>query len=556
MARPRVVVGFYRCFLVMLLYIDCQGCLEVERAALLQIKDSMTSPVASAFSNWYGEECCEWEGVECDPTRIRIHSIFFHYWRERDAELWYPNATLFAQFEELQELELSGNQIGGFLSLHAFTTLKRLQKLDLRDNSISNGSNLCWGKSPSLYYLDLSGNKLEGNIPECLPHNLLLLQHLDLSDNKLNGSFPSSLIRNLTNIESLFLSSNEFQGVISLCVFANLSTLSELDISFNHLEVQSEMLSPTCSLSFSLNTLFLGGCNLKTISPWLFRNITSELSLRDNNLTGPFPGNFHNISSKLSFLDISDNFLHGTLPRDISLNFPRLRHLDFSDNSFSGNLPPLFGNQLQMLDLSENQFQGEIPHGHSMASNMSCLIYLRLSGNNLAGALFPQNTSLPKIRQLYLDNNRFSGAFPYVLWKSMELEIVDVQNNDLSGELSSYLPVLPKLKYLLLGGNRFEGQIPGRICQMRELHVLDVSRNCLSGDILDCVDNITSWTNPSYGGYFPTDSWTRFDIVTKGTILSEETPSTGTLPFYNRAQKLVISRIVCCFGMLFFLLLS
>ncbi|KAK8558852.1 hypothetical protein V6N12_042145 [Hibiscus sabdariffa] len=79
-----------------------------------------SSPVASAFSNWYGEECCEWVGVECDPTRIRIriHSIFFHYWREQGGELWYPNATLFAQFEELQELELPGNHIGGFLSLH------------------------------------------------------------------------------------------------------------------------------------------------------------------------------------------------------------------------------------------------------------------------------------------------------------------------------------------------------------------------------------------------------------------------------------------------------
>ncbi|KAE8732833.1 hypothetical protein F3Y22_tig00001713pilonHSYRG00024 [Hibiscus syriacus] len=196
---------------------------------------------------------------------------------------------------------------------------------------------------------------------------------------------------------------------------------------FNHLEVESEMESPTCSPSFSLNTLYLGGCNLKRISPWLFRNITSELWLGGNNLTGPFP---QNISSRLTFLDISDNFLHGTLPRDIGLNFPQLHHLDLSNNSFNGNLPLFLGNQLQMLDLSDNQFQGEMPQG--MTSNMSCLIYLGLSGNNLTGALFPKNSSLPKIRWLYLSKNLLSGAFPYALSKSMELEIVDIHNNSQS----------------------------------------------------------------------------------------------------------------------------
>ncbi|KAK8668907.1 hypothetical protein V6N13_106353 [Hibiscus sabdariffa] len=519
MGRPKLVMEitrFYRWFLVLLLCFDCRGCLEVERAALLQIKDSMTSPQESAFSNWYGKECCEWEGIECDPTQIRIHKIFFHYWRDR-LKPWYPNVTLFAQFEELQELELPGNHIGGFLSLHAFSQLKWLQRLDLRDNSIQNGSNLCWGRSP-LYFLDLSGNKLQGNVPDCLGVNLFQLQHLDLSNNQFNGPFPALLISNLTKIESLILSSNELQGTISLCIFANLSKLNELDISFNHLEVQTEVESSSCSPSFSLNSLFLGDCNLKKVSPWLLHNITSELWLGGNNLTGPFPWKFQNFSSKLTILDISDNFLHGTLPRDINLNFPQLRHLDLSNNSFNGNLPPFVGNQLQMLRLSDNQFQGEIPH--SMTSNMSCLLYLRLSGNHLTGDLFPRNSSLPKLRRLYLDRNQFSGTFPYVLSKSMEFEIVDIQDNDLSGELSSYLPVLPKLKYLLLGGNQFKGQIPRQLCQMRDLHILDLSRNSLSGEIPDCVDNVTSWTwvDSSYPRYFVSDSWNSIEIFINGIL--------------------------------------
>ncbi|KAE8687761.1 MRNA splicing factor isoform 1 [Hibiscus syriacus] len=336
---------------------------------------------------------------------------------------------------------------------------------------------------------------------------MVSLQHLDLSDNNFNGSFPSLPISNLTNIESIVLSRNEFHGMISLCIFANLSRLSELDISFNHLIVESEVDSP----SFSLNTLRLSGCNLKNIPgflsrqerldvldltynsllgnipSWMFYNISSELWLRGNNFTGPFP---KNISSRLTLLDISDNFLHGTLPRALGLNFPQLNHLNLSKNSFNGNLPLSFGNQLQKLDLSDNQFQGEIPH--SMASNMSCLIYLRLSGNNLTGALFPKNSSLPK------------------------------------------------LKVLDLRGNRFEGQIPREICQMRELHVLDLSRNGLSGDIPDCVDNITSWKDPGYDAYRPSYDWNIIDFVLKGIDVSSN-KLTGRIPIQmTRLREIVV----------------
>ncbi|PPR83726.1 hypothetical protein GOBAR_AA36986 [Gossypium barbadense] len=437
MGTPKLVMeitSFYRCFMVLLIYFGCQGCLEEERAALLQIKDSMNISESSGFSNWYGEECCDWDGVECDPSRTRIHKILFYQLRDQrniEVEPWFPNATLFAQFKDLQLLELPGNQIGGFLSTHAFKKLKHLRKLNLRDNSIQNGSNFCWGKYLSLYNLDLS-----------------------------------------------------------------------------------EMMSPSCSPSFKLSILSLSGCSVKKISPWMLHNITSELWLSGNNLTGPFISNFQNITSKLTLLDISDNFLHVTLLEDINLNFPELRHLDLSNNSFNGNLPIFFSDQFQTLDLLDNQFQGGIPHG--MTSNMS-FVYLRLSRNNLTGDLFPKNSSLPNLRWIYLNNNHLSGIFPYALTKSMELGIIDIQNNDLSGELSSYLPVLPKLKILLLPGNRFGGQIPVQVCQMRDLHVLDLSENDFSGDIPHCVDNVSSWLDSSYGGYLPVDSWNKIALTTKGS---------------------------------------
>ncbi|TYI45911.1 hypothetical protein E1A91_D13G070600v1 [Gossypium mustelinum] len=267
--------SFCWCFILVLLWFQSQGCLEEERAALLQIKDSMGSYLSSAFSN-------------CD-----------------DSEPWFPNATLFAEFKDLRELELPGNHIGGFISIQ------------------------------------------------------------------------------------------------------------------------------------------------------------------------------------------------------------ELRHLDLSGNSFNGNLPMFFTDQLQMLDLSNNQFQGEIPY--SIKSNMSCLLYLGLSQNNLTGDLFPKNSSLPNLRWLHLNNNRLSGTFPYALSKSMKLRILDIQNNELSENAVGYLPdgsrngfvFTFKGRRLIFKGvllsfpmgvdvscNRLAGKIPIQMTRLKGIRILNVSNNLLTGQIPSSLGNL------------------------------------------------------------------
>ncbi|GKU90860.1 hypothetical protein SLEP1_g4804 [Rubroshorea leprosula] len=439
--------------------------------------------------------------------------------------------------------------------------LKQLQKIDVHDNSIQVGSHLCWGKIPSLRFLDLSTNKLEGDITKCLCENLRVkelflsgnflignidatclrnltsLEYVDLSDNSFNGSFPSLSISNLKNIQSVILSGNEFKGRISLSHFANLSRLSYLDISWNSLEVETETI--TWVPSFNLSVLNLAACNLKTIPSfissqrhlesldlsynsligkipsWMLDNVTKKLQLRGNGFIGPFPKSFQN-SSQLNELDISDNLLSGSFPEDIGVNFPELHSLNASWNNFSGRLPPSFGRmrQLLFLELSGNQFHGEIPYG--MTSNMSSLQYLGLSRNNLTGDALPKNSSLPKLRWLYLHRNHFTGNVPDSLSKSKDLLVADIRETDMSGVLSSYLHVLPQIRVLLLGGNNFEGEIPQQLCQMRHLHVLDLSRNNLSGGIPKCIDNITSWTSETPDLNFPWRRWTTFEFNTKG----------------------------------------
>ncbi|KAK6253086.1 hypothetical protein QUC31_014806 [Theobroma cacao] len=167
------ITAAYRCFLLLLLLcivLNCRGCMDEERDALLQIKTSINSPDGTAFSSWYGEDCCQWEGVDCDDSTTRVSSILFHYQRDQSLlENWYPNATLFAEFRDLKELELPGNNIEGFTS-------------------------------PD----DLSNNKLKGYLPDCL-RGALSLTELILSDNYLQGDIPASL-SNMTSLTLLDLS--------------------------------------------------------------------------------------------------------------------------------------------------------------------------------------------------------------------------------------------------------------------------------------------------------------------------------------------------------------
>ena len=80
--------------------------------------------------------------------------------------------------------------------------------------------------------IDLSSNKFQGEIPECIG-NLNSLRGLNLSHNDLRGHIPLSF-RNLKMLESLDLSSNKLSGQIPQ-ELTSLTFLSVLNLSQNHL---------------------------------------------------------------------------------------------------------------------------------------------------------------------------------------------------------------------------------------------------------------------------------------------------------------------------------
>ncbi|RVW85248.1 LRR receptor-like serine/threonine-protein kinase FLS2 [Vitis vinifera] len=182
---------------------------------------------------------------------------------------WFPPDEL-ATLVNLEILDVSGNQFNAAQTVKGsenILKLKRLETLDLSDNSLNRSMLRVLSKLPSL-------------------------RNLKLSDNGLQGPFPAEgIIRNFNNLEMLDLSANLFDASAPMQDSRRLSKLKKLktlDLDANHFEV---------SIFQSLAAL-----------PSL-RN----LMLSSNALEGPFPTKELAIFKDLETLDLSYNSLEGHL---------------------------------------------------------------------------------------------------------------------------------------------------------------------------------------------------------------------------------------------------
>ncbi|XVF77250.1 hypothetical protein PTKIN_Ptkin14bG0028000 [Pterospermum kingtungense] len=242
----------------------------------------------------------------------------------------------------LTSIDLSSNNLSGIVEFGMFSKLQDLQYLDLSSNSLSlifNGTDADYTfpnlhylylsscnvnefpkflrGSKSLYYLDLSNNRIHGKIPKWL--GKISLSYLNLSHNFLTDIDQQLLWK---EIQVLDLSSNLIHGDLPVPS----STTFVFFISNNSLS--GEISSLICNAS-SLDILDLSHNNLSGIIPQCFRNLSqsvSMLNLRMNKLQGIIPPTFTK-GCQLKSLNLNGNELEGPLTRSI-LNCSSLEVLD------------------------------------------------------------------------------------------------------------------------------------------------------------------------------------------------------------------------------------
>ena len=209
------------------------GCIEGERKALLEFKHGLIDP-SSHLSSWFGVDCCEWTGVDCNNKIGNVVKV------------------------DLRRLGLLGGEISDSL-----LALKHLNYLDLSCNDFK-GIQIpnFLGSFERLRYLNLSHASFGGMIP---PHlgNLSHLCYLDVHGDYYN--FPGG---------GYFA-----VGVYNLNWITGLSSLKYLDLGKVNLNKATTNWMQAVNKLPSLLELHLSNCELIDFphysDPNLFVNLTS-----------------------------------------------------------------------------------------------------------------------------------------------------------------------------------------------------------------------------------------------------------------------------------------
>ncbi|XP_016651503.1 PREDICTED: leucine-rich repeat receptor protein kinase MSL1-like [Prunus mume] len=354
------------------------GCIDIERKALLKLKQGLIDP-SDRLSSWVGEDCCKWSGVGCNniTRRVNMLDLCNRYGYVDEAtdhafggeinpsllvlkDLVYLDLSMnnfggvqlpsfIGSLEKLKYLNLSSTSFGGIIPLN-LGNLSGLLYLDLgNDFGHPIETNLQWlATLSSLKYLNLEGVNLAkttsywlptGSIPKSI-ENLTSLEEFDLAWNQMSGIIPESL-GELLSLVSLDIYGNTWEGAIIEAHFAKLGGLRRVSIENNLspniclvFNISSDWIPP-----FKLRSLYIRSCQLGPKFPTRLRNQTELTTVALNNarISNTILDWFLQLDLQLDYLDVSYNQLSGTVPNSLRFSFYSV--VDLSSNRYEGPFP-------------------------------------------------------------------------------------------------------------------------------------------------------------------------------------------------------------------------
>ncbi|KAI9070764.1 hypothetical protein K1719_047273 [Acacia pycnantha] len=412
---------------------------EIDRLALLALKDKLTNGVPEALPSWNDSvHLCKWQGVTFNLRHMRVSA-----------------------------LKLTNQNFGGTLA-PSLGNLTFLTMLNLSYNGLHGEIPKQIGHLRRLMSLDLQTNYLEGEVPLELA-NCSKLQKIVFTYNNLSGKIPL-WFGSLQQLTGLGLGSNQFHGNIPPSL-GNLSFLEQLSLAYNRLEGSIPQ-----SLG-GLSNLYL-------------------LYLANNNLSGLIPSSVYNLS-RMEHLDFPFNYLFGTIPSNIGHAFPNLKSFNVGHNMLTGTIPPSLSNisQLQLFAIYENAFRGLVPISLGRLQNLGGF---DISENNFGSKkgqdldFLSSITNCSQLHALDISYNKFSGVLPSSIGNfSSQLQQLVMGVNRIFGSIPNEIGQLGSLYYLGLGSNFLQGTIPHSVGKLENLGMLSLEQNQLYGRIPDIFGNLT-----------------------------------------------------------------
>eukprot|EP01117_Protostelium_nocturnum_P011067 TRINITY_DN4014_c1_g1_i1.p1 TRINITY_DN4014_c1_g1~~TRINITY_DN4014_c1_g1_i1.p1 ORF type:complete len:1625 (-),score=589.56 TRINITY_DN4014_c1_g1_i1:7-4881(-) len=338
---------------------------------------------------------------------------------------------------------------------------------------------------------------------------------LNLKDNNLVGELPNEFFGVVSEFYAVRMSENPgitgaLPGYTDSGVNNNLNAfecdncrLTRLPTTFppslNYLSLSSNTLEPFSLLQFLNNAPNVVGFDF-TDTP-LGLDISSSdmlqaLADRQKSIQQIYLRNCSLIGSleqwpellNLAYLDLANNELKGSIPDWLWIS-QMIETLHLYNNKLSGNSPQeLATPKLASLLLSGNEFKGELP---SLKEISQSIIYFSMSGCGLTGEIPLKDFVFPKLLQIDISGNYFSGAFPDITAPS--LEAFYASYNQFEGGLPSLNYV--NLTYFSVQGNSMKGTLPPSLFSLQKLEQFNVSVNHFSGSLPQ------TWSNPNLKGF-------------------------------------------------------
>jgi len=478
-------------------------CLEDERSALLQFKDSFVidksassyPSACSKLASWTLEgengDCCVWDGVNCNQETGHVIDL------DLSGSCLYgsinSNSSVF-RLLQLQSLNLADNDFNNSQIPLAVGNLSRLTHLDLSysmfsgqiPESLANLSSLTTlyleycqlhgefptkiFQLPNLQVLSIRFNQnLTGHLPEF--HSTSSLKDLTLESTSFSGKLPTSIgnlsslhvlyarncyfsgsippsLSNHTQLTELVLSNNKLSGMLELDMFLKIKSLSVLMLSSNNLTLLTKANSNDTLAQF--HTLALGSCKLGKFPDFLRnQNKLSWLELESNNLQGLIPKWLYNTSLEtLRAIILHGNFLIGFEQSPIVLPWSKLEILTLAYNRLQGSLP-IPQTSIKIYSVRRNL----IREMSLLICNLSSPEVLDFSYNNITSKLHPCLGNFSSLSVLLLQSNNFHGNIPKTWAMGSSLKMIDLSENQFQGQLPRSMANCMMLQYLHVGNN-------------------------------------------------------------------------------------------------------
>ncbi|XP_042415256.1 receptor-like protein 32 [Zingiber officinale] len=377
------------------------------------------------------------EILDLDANRFSSSSLPNWLWRLTNLSLLRIDASGLipagiSNLTRLTQLDISGN-ISSPLPVEIWT-LNHLIRLDLAFNEMLTGpipskiSQQIGSNFIPSYNLILSNNHINGSIPSFIC-KWEQLNGLDLSYNKLSGEIPKCWQKANTNLDFIHLGNNKLTGEIPSSI-GNLIGLASLHLDKNDLGGQLPLSLRNCT---GLQVIDFTGNNFwGSIPMWIGQSLQqlTVLILRSNKFSGIIPSNLGELSN-LQILDLANNKLSGSIPYSFG-NFSAIKSTsrEMEDTiSIGGSITYIeYGESdsisvvtkgyeyvfssilylVKLIDLSNNSLTGVIPQD---LSRLTALHHLNLSYNNLSGNI-PSGYQLQTLQDasIYIGNAHLCGA--------------------------------------------------------------------------------------------------------------------------------------------------